>query len=269
MNRSILISLVFALVACSKNPESSSGPGTPGAFASIDEQIVKKDYGPALEALEALRETQGPEPEVVRRLVGIYRIQGDSSRAIVRAREGLAAHPESKSLYIPLAEIYLQVGQLQSARETLLQARAQNVDDAQVSFKMGSVLARMGEIDAAQAEFERAGKAGVEEKLVIYNQALLFVQRNQMKTARTMFEGLVEKHPDWAPAKRELALTILALDIESPASVRGAAPRPESQVGGKALRRREEEAAGSTGAGGQGAGAQVGARARKRFPSAD
>jgi tetratricopeptide (TPR) repeat protein len=219
MNRTILLSLVLALVACSKNPDSGSGPAKPGAFAAIDEQIIKKDYGPALEALEALRAQQGPEPEVVRRLVGIYRIQGDSSRAIVRARESLAAHPQSKSLYIPLAEIYVQVGQLQSARQTLEQARAQNVDDAQVSLNLGSVLGRMGEFDAARAEFERAGKAGVEEKLVIYNKALLLTQQNQMKTARTMFEGLAEKHPDWAPAKRELALAILALDIESPASV--------------------------------------------------
>jgi tetratricopeptide (TPR) repeat protein len=77
---------------------------------------------------------------------------------------------------------------------------------------MGSVLGRMGELDAARAEFERAGKAGVEEKLVIYNQALLLTQQDQTLKARTMFAGLVEKYPTWAPAKRELALADLALE---------------------------------------------------------
>lgn len=217
------LALPLLLAAC--HPTATPDPTTTPAktsssrYPAVDELVKKKEYGQATEQLEALRATAGDEPELIGKLVALYRVQGNPARAILRAREGIAAHADAKALYLPLAELYMETNQLQEARAALEAGRKQGADNKEVSLTLGSVLGRLGELELARAEFEHAGRQGLEPKLVNYNLALLLTQQNQSVKAREMFEDVVKNDPEWAPGRRELARVLLVLDKENPATV--------------------------------------------------
>ena len=210
MKRLAALALLLALLpACDPDPAVPAPPAGPTLLEQAEGLMVKHDLAGAKAILEGLHEQGGENPVVTRRLVEIYRAEGNTARAILRARAGLAAHPEAAELYVPLAQMYLEVGQLKEAQAVLAQARERQVDDANVSLLLGACLAKNEDTRGARAEFERAAKAGADEKVVQMNLGLLLVQENQVAEATKVFEELTAKYPKMASAKRELARMLL------------------------------------------------------------
>jgi tetratricopeptide (TPR) repeat protein len=222
MNRTSLLALALLLSACNPDP---AGPGTAqtgtGAQLEAAEQLIQKhDYPGAIAVLEAERARVGSEPKLAQRLVDLYKAQGDPSRAILRAREAITQHPDAKTLYVPLAQLLMQVNQLAEAKDVLQKGREAGADDAQISLSLGSCLGKLGDTVGARAEFVRAGKAGLDERTVNYNLALVSLQEKQYTQARDLLEDVVKKNPDWAPAKRELGRLLLEIDPKDQAAVK-------------------------------------------------
>lgn len=219
MNRTSLLACTLLLAACHPTKEAPA-PAASGVQLEAAEQLIqKKDYPGAIALLEEQRAQFGNDPKLVARLVDLYKAQGDPSRAILRARETLELHPDAKALYVPLAQLYLSVGESTKAKEVLLQGRTAGADDVQVSLTLGSCLGKLGDTVGARAEFERAGKAGLDERTLRYNLALVSLQERKFTEARDTLEEVVKKNPEWPPAKRELGRLLLQISPEDRASV--------------------------------------------------
>lgn len=205
MKRLLCLPLLALVFAC----DHGAAIPPPAQPSKVDALVAAHDYPAAIALLEERRLSVGEDPTLVRQLVELYRVQGDSARAIQRARAGIEAHPDAKALYVPLAKLYLQVNQYDQAKPLLLEARRLGADEAEVAVTLGSLLARTGDTVGARAEFERARTAGAEERIVQYNLGLLFVQEHELDKARAAFETLLTKSPDFAAGKRELARVLL------------------------------------------------------------
>jgi tetratricopeptide (TPR) repeat protein len=208
-----LSALAVCLLVCACNHDGS-GPRDGGSqvgdpFAAVNALVKSKDYPAAVQKLEAMRAQKGDDPEVSLRLMELYHRQDEPARAIMRGRDAIAAHPDAKELYVPLADLYAQNLQFEPAQALLLEARKRGIDDKEVAFKLGTVLANLHDNTGARAEFERALAAGLEERLGKYNLALLSVAEDDRPKARAMLEDVVAKNPKFSAAKRELAHVIL------------------------------------------------------------
>jgi tetratricopeptide (TPR) repeat protein len=204
MQRPLLLAVCLFACACSPKPAEANDP-----FASVKALIEARDYPAAVKQLEDMRAQNGDDPKVVVMLMEVYDRQGDPARAILRGRAMLTAHPDAKSVYIPLSRQYTVTGQYQAAKDLLLEARKAGVDEKEVAFQLGTALAFLEDIPGARAEYARAQAAGYPELEVQYNLGLLAVHDQDRAGARAIFEGIVAKNPSYLAAKRELAHVVL------------------------------------------------------------
>lgn len=221
-------SLLFLATLGACHPENPPGPGGSGApaarisFEEIDPLLKARDPEPAKEKLEALLAKHGPDSGIAYRLSRVYRVLGDTSRAVEIVRKCLDAHPDSGRVWMELGDIYsgLEVATyLEKSRDAYLKARENGISDKELALPLGSVYGRLGQPDAADAEFARARAAGAEEKVVLYNMALVrFVKKDWVK-ARELLEQAIAKDPAYAEAKRELARVLLQGNPTDPATV--------------------------------------------------
>jgi Flp pilus assembly protein TadD len=206
MKRLFLLPLLLLATAC--DPEPQPAQTTP--LAQAEALKAKRDYPAAIAVLEAARQSAGEDPDVVRLLVDLYQRQGDEARAIVRAKAGLAANPDARELYVPLANLHFNIKQVDEALLVLAEARKRGIDDANVSMLMGACLANKEDIAGARQEFERARAAGAPDDRASMNLGLLLLQENKTAEALKSFEALLAKYPNMAGAKREVARLLLA-----------------------------------------------------------
>ncbi len=211
MKRILSLSLLCLLAACDPDPKPTD-PKAPASapLAQAQALIEKQDYAGATAVLEAARGPSGEDPAIVKRLVDLYKAQNDPARAIQRARAGLDAHPDAKELYLPLANLYFSVKQIDTAQALLVEAVKRGVDDSGVELSLGACLAAKEDVPGARAAFERAEAKGADAKTVAMNLALLLVQENKPAEALAAFEAAHAKYPDMAGPKREIGRLLLA-----------------------------------------------------------
>lgn len=192
---------LLALAACNR--------AEPPRWAEVEALVKRKDYAAAYAALEAMRVPDRPDAELILRLAEVRRLQGESVKAILILREAVAADPEAKQLVVPLASLYLEVGEIQPARETLEAARARGVSSPEFALLLGQTYGRLDELDLALREFDVALELGAKKYVVLYNKALVLGQQKKHAEAIRALEEVVEAKSDWAAARRELARAIL------------------------------------------------------------
>ncbi len=229
MHRIRLASLsLLLLLSCSAcDPKPTPGPGAPGgsgviSFADIDPLLKARDPEPAKVKLEALLAVHGPEPTIVCRLSRVYRVLGDTSRAVEIVRKCLDAHADAARVWLELADIYsgLDVATyLEKSRDAYLKARELGIPDKELALPLGSVYGRLGKPDEADAEFARARTAGAEEKVVLYNMALVRFAKKDWAKARELLEQAIAKDPAYPEAKRELARVLLQGNPTDPGTI--------------------------------------------------
>ena len=225
MKRFLALSVLSLLVACDPKPQPAQPQAGKAPLDQAREKIQAKDYPGAILVLEEARRTGGEDPAIVKGLMELYRAQGESARAIQRGRACLEAHPEANDVRVAVANLYIESAAtlptdaarpqlLDPAKALLLDARQRGAGDALVSLPLGTILARCSDVAGARAEFERALAAGGDERTARYNLALLLVQEREPVLARAQFAQLLEKFPDSAPAKREMARLDLEMAIQ-------------------------------------------------------
>jgi tetratricopeptide (TPR) repeat protein len=207
LTASISLALILSVTACDRADKPASGH----SFAEIDALIKQRAWPEVVERLEGLRAERAADPQVLLRLATAYSAKDQPAKAIACLREGIDAHPEAGTLYVPLAQLYIRLAQHSSARQVLESARAHGVGDRQISTALGTCLGQMGDFDAAEREFERALAAGDDERVVHFNQAILLTQKKDHERAIVLLEGILQKDPAYGPAKRELARNLILL----------------------------------------------------------
>jgi len=200
---------------------SCSQPADAGklSFEAVDPLLQKRDLAGAEQALAAMLKEHGLRPGIVTRLARVQRADGREGEAITLLRQASEAEPRSPAIWYELGLIYENIEQYGKAKDALLKAREAGAKDNAISLLLGGVLGRLGETDAAAAEFDRALAAGGDEIQIRYNQALIQFQRKDYKGARALFEALLAKHPEHDESRRELARVLLAEAPGDPAQV--------------------------------------------------
>lgn len=209
----ILACLVFP-VACSRPSEAGKV-----SYEAVDPLLQKRDIAGAEKLLNEMLEQHGMQPGIVMRLARVQRADGREGEAIALLRKASEANPGSPGIWYELGLIYEDIDQYPKAKEALLKAREAGAKDGTICLLLGGVLGRMGETDAAAAEFDRALAAGGEEAQIRYNQALVQFQRKDYKGARAILEALLAKHAGHDESRRELARVLLAEAPGDPAQV--------------------------------------------------
>jgi tetratricopeptide (TPR) repeat protein len=207
LTASIALALFLSVTACNR----ADKPATADSFAEIDALIKQRAWPEVVERLEDLRAERGPDAPLVLRLATAYSAKDQLAKAVTCLREGIDAHPDAGTLYVPLAQLYIRLAQHSSARQVLESARAHGVADRLIATALGTCLGQMGEYEAAEREFERALAAGDDERVVHFNQAILLTQKKDHERAIALLEGILAKDPTYAPAKRELARNLILL----------------------------------------------------------
>lgn len=226
MKRPYHLVLVGLLCAC--DPKTPEAPRqTPMELARA--KVQAKDLPGAVAVLEQARASSNEDPAIALGLMDLYSAQNEPARAIDRGRAALAAHPDAKELFVPLANLYVQsaadmpaetarTSLLEPAKKLYLDARAKGVPESDVAVPLGACLARLGDPIAARAEFERGLAQGGDERQARFNLGLLSVQQDDLPRARVDFTEYLKKFPDSKTGQRELALVDLALQKRAAAA---------------------------------------------------
>ncbi|MFN0007308.1 MAG: tetratricopeptide repeat protein [Planctomycetota bacterium] len=202
MKKAPLFALLFFAAACS--------PSNQGSLAEVDRMLQSGESKEAVAALETLRKGEGPRADIMLRLGSAHERLNEISLAVSAYKEGAEADPRSIELRLALANLYMNLAQYESARDSYLAARACGADDATVSIALGTCLGRIGELPAADEEFRRAGAAGVPSSLVAYNQGIAQFALGNHAEARTFLEKARADQPDLHVATRELAHVLIS-----------------------------------------------------------
>jgi tetratricopeptide (TPR) repeat protein len=209
MKLSALLLFVLAIALSGCNPKDA--PENSSSLKDVEALVAKNEIGPAITLLEEMRAKNNDDPKVNARLAELYTQKRDLSKAVILYKAIIAKHPEIPLANVPLGQIYLGLRLYPEAKESFEKARAAGIGDEHVALSMGICLGQIGDLDAADAEFERALKAGEAERTVRYNQALLREEKQQFKEARKILEDILAKDPNFAGAKRELAHVLLVM----------------------------------------------------------
>jgi len=211
----IALFLLVALSACDRGQPPNPVPAQPvGAtksprWTAVEELVRKKDLPGAYAALEVLRVEGRPDAELTLRLAEVRRLQSEPVKAILLLREGLAAEPQAHQLVVPLASLYLQVGDNKLAREVLEGGRAAGASSYELNLLLGQTYGRLELNDLALREFEGAEALGAKPHIVLYNRALVLGQMKKHDEAIRALEEVVRVDPEWPAGRRELARAIL------------------------------------------------------------
>lgn len=209
----LALALLATLPACQKQAAPTagtpSGPGAGSRWTAVEDLVRKKDLPGAYAALEAMRVEGRPDADLTLRLAEVRRLQGDSVKAILLLREGIAAEPKAHQLVAPLASLYLQVGENNLAREVLERGRAQGASSSELSMLLGQTYGRLEQLDLALREFDGAQALGAKPTVVLYNKALVLGQLKKHEEAIRSLEEVVKTDPDWPAGRRELGRAIL------------------------------------------------------------
>jgi tetratricopeptide (TPR) repeat protein len=216
MKRSLLLVLLCstALVwAC--DPDEAA----PSPFARADELLQARDYRGASTELERVRAEIGDDPELCLRLGVAYEYLDDPAKAVIVYKDGLEAHPDAGKLWVALGRMYLQLEQYDRAAEVLAKGRALGVEDRFTALSLGQALGQQGELEAAEAEFERARAAGGDASVIDYHTAVIRLEQGRPREAVDLLEAVVKAAPGRPEALRELGNALLAADPGTPATV--------------------------------------------------
>lgn len=217
MKRSLLLVLLCSaglLWAC--DPDE----GTPSPFARADELLRARDYRAASVELERVRAEVGNDPDLCLRLGVAYENLDDLSKAVIVYKNGIEAHPEAGKLWVALGRMYLQLEQYPQAREVLLEGRKLGVEDRYTALSLGQALGQLGELEAAEAEFERARAADeAVASTVDYHIGVIRIEQGRAREAVELLEGAVAAEPGSPETLRELGNALLLADPGTPATV--------------------------------------------------
>jgi tetratricopeptide (TPR) repeat protein len=194
--------------------------GGTSPFARADELLRARDYRAASVELERVRTEIGDDPELCLRLGVAYENQDDLAKAVIVYKDGLAAHPDADKLWVALGRMYLQLEQYPRAKEALLKGREQGAEDRFTALSLGQALGQLGDLEASEAEFERARAADPAlASTVDYHIGVIRIEQGRAREAVALLEAVVAAQPGSPEARRELGNALLLADGSTPATV--------------------------------------------------
>jgi tetratricopeptide (TPR) repeat protein len=113
----------------------------------------------------------------------------------------LAAHPGDAAIFADMGYTLYLEGRWSEAEMILRQSLALNPDDIRGHNNLGLVLAHLGKMDAATAEFRRAGCTEAQGHI---NLAFVLTLERHWPDAKRQYEAALALDPNSVPAKKGL-----------------------------------------------------------------
>ncbi len=145
------------------------------------------------------------DPEILMEKADGMVQEGDFKRAAGLLQEAHAKAPENTEILNKLGFVLAKNGDLQAAIETYLKSLTLDERDDVTHNALASLYRRTSEFDKAQQHYERALELDDAYEVTYYNFANLLVQMGEKEKALTMYEKALELNPDFQEAAQELA----------------------------------------------------------------
>jgi tetratricopeptide (TPR) repeat protein len=133
---------------------------------------------------------------------------GEHERAIAMAQQAVAEQPTDLVALMNLANIYLQSGRIQDAREAAEKALAVNGDLADANNILGLVLVRERRPQEAQAAFRKALTTDPDLAEARVNLATSLAEQGDIVQAKQELEDVVKENPLSAEIRRKYAMVL-------------------------------------------------------------
>ena len=112
-------------------------------------------------------------------------------------KNAMRLEPKIKEVYLELAEVNYQLGELQEAMDVLMKAESENVRPGQTAYMKGLVLLRMNNNLAAVESFKKAGELSPElVQAADYQMGLAYMNEGQSEEAMAQFNDVINSAPD-------------------------------------------------------------------------
>ncbi|NCA84309.1 MAG: tetratricopeptide repeat protein [Clostridia bacterium] len=123
---------------------------TVSAFYAGQSAYLAKDYETARIYMNQVKALKYGDPAIYSILASVYKVEGDTSAAIVVINEGRQIFPEDYSLIIDAANLYLATGQSQEALDVLNLAIVKDKTNPSLFFAAGTIYDKMGNFEKAR-----------------------------------------------------------------------------------------------------------------------
>lgn len=148
-----------------------------------------KNYGKAVLYYEGLIDIGYGDPRVFHFLSESYLQLGDSAKAFQAITSGRKAHPRNQDLIIDELNYYLQKDQQQLALENLQIAIEEMPENAELHFAKGTIHDKIGEMELAEKEYEKAIELKPNYFDANYNLGALYFNRGVEYVDKTVTLG--------------------------------------------------------------------------------
>ena len=186
--------------------DATAGQGSNKAIDAFNQGVAMVQQGDAAGAEAKFLEAQQinpkmPQPYSV--LAGIYLDDGDYPQAIAMAQQLLELEPDNPRALQVLYDAYQATGETAKAEATLEKLTADGGTDAAIRvFNLGAEAARVGDLDAALANFQRA--AEIDPELAAAHAALarVYFDREQYEQVIVAAETALDLDPDFIDVQK-------------------------------------------------------------------
>ena len=183
-----LAALSFVIVFTGNAQEEKVSPTLEKAIG----QYKHENYDEALVTLKKYR-AEDPQSTLAAYYLGLtYKQVQDYKDAIPNLKDAVTQSPKIKGALIELIDCLYQVGELDEAKEWILEAEKEEIRPAQVAFLKGLVLAKEAKDDEAIAAFENAKSLDSSmAQACEYQIGLCHLKSRRFEDARRAFEDVV------------------------------------------------------------------------------
>jgi tetratricopeptide (TPR) repeat protein len=123
---------------------------TVSVFYAGQSAYLAKDYQTALDYMSQAKALKFNDPAIYSILASVYKVEGDTSAAIVAINEGRKIYPDDYRLIIDAANLYLSTDQSQEALDVLNLAIEKDKTNPSLFFAAGTIYDKMGNFEKAR-----------------------------------------------------------------------------------------------------------------------
>jgi len=135
-------------------------------------------------------------------LANEYNQRGQKEQAMAQLQKATQVVSGDWRTHAFLADLYTQSQDYRAAERELTSALKYNPEFFVLYHMLGSVNNLMGELDRAQAHYEKAMELNPGSQRLVFELAELYQSRGLAKKARELLENWLYKHPDDTTAQR-------------------------------------------------------------------
>ncbi len=169
-------------------------------YVQMVEKAVKlfnnSGFNEAAEIFENIVKNYGSEKIVLNNLAMCYQKTGLFNKAVKKCNESIKLYADYLPAYSTLAINYFYLGQKDKAVRILILALNKNPKDRDILFNLANIYHRTEEPELAEKYYEQLYMLGKQSVELIYNYALLLIEKNNYEKAKSILDKGEIEYPE-------------------------------------------------------------------------